>query len=218
MANNKHSASGLGGESKRNPELNDAEINSEIEVEILPKSDDSKPGKPKQKKGAPIKHVDLDKPIVTNFIVYLIGNDASDREIARQVNVPNTTFVRWKKRNIHLWNRAAPDPVREAEKSLMNRVKGHWVERPVYDKDGNFLRTKYQYYPPSDGAIQYFLNNRAPQDWKARVEHNHAIEELPRAINFVRASDTKKEKKERAIVDDFGNEVKLITDERDKKP
>lgn len=67
------------------------------------------------------------------------------------------------------------------------------MERPVYDKKGNIIDIKMQYYPPNFSAQQYILNNRDPANWKARVEHNHALEELPLSINFVRASDVKKE-------------------------
>ena len=151
-------------------------------------------------------------PVVLNFITYLISRHASDRNIAQQINVPLTSFHRWKHKNIELWN--VPEinslqQIKEVEVSLYQRAKGYWIERPIYDKQGNFLRTKYQYYPPSDSAAQYFLNNRAPQDWKSKVEHNHAIEELPLAVNFVRksAKELPAPIKPKAIVDDFGNEV-----------
>jgi hypothetical protein len=167
--------------------------------------------------GAPVKNVDLDKPVIKNFIVYLIKRKESDREIARMVNVPKASFDRWKKKNIELWAIDAEDDNTELQKvrrSLVERATGGFVERPLYDKvTGQIKGTKFQYYPASDTAIQYYLNNRDPANWKSKVEHNHALEELPVAINFVRASDKKKEKEVKAITDDFGNEVKVMTDE-----
>jgi hypothetical protein len=157
------------------------------------------------------------RPAVQNFIQYLVRRDASDSEIARQINVPLTSFQRWKKKNSEFWLKADTTDASDLEKvkrSLIERATGFWVERPVYDKLGQLKGTKFQYYPPSDTAIQYYLNNRDPQNWKSKVEHNHALEELPVAINFVEAIEPKKEKALKAITDDFGNTIMISDDEK----
>lgn len=188
------------------------------EVVDSPKTKQKKPrGNNRGAGGRPVIHVDLDRPIVKNFIVYLIKRKESDREIARQVNVPKASFDRWKKKNIELWAIEAEDDqsdLQRVKRSLVERATGHWVERPLYDKSTGALKgTKFQYYPPSDSAIQYYLNNRDPANWKSKVEHNHALEELPLAVNFVRASDNKKKKEVKAITDDFGNAIIISDDE-----
>lgn len=173
------------------------------------------PGSRKGKGGRPQIDTLLDRPAVLNFIQYLIRRKESDREIARQVNVPKASFDRWKKKNLELWAIEIEDDqsdLQRVKRSLVDRATGHWVERATYNKDGTFKGTKFQYYPPSDQAIQYYLNNRDPANWKSKVEHNHALEELPFAVNFVRASDKKIKKEVRAITDDFGNAV-IVSDD-----
>lgn len=165
----------------------------------------------------------LDSPITINFIEYLIKQKASDGEIAQKVNVPYRSFLRWKAKHKDLWRRVSAQMeltlAQRAEIGLEKRVSGHWVERAEYDKKGNFTGTKFQYYPPSDTAIQYVLNNRDPANWKARVEHNHALEELPFAVNFVlddsspSGQQQKKISSGKAVVDDFGNEVIISGDD-----
>lgn len=165
------------------------------------------PGSRKGKGGRPSHDHIFERPVVQNFITYLIKRDASDREIARQINVPLTSFIRWKKRNPEFWHTEEENSIKQVERALLDRAKGFWIERPIYDKMGNLKGTKYHYYPPSESAAQYYLNNRDPANWKSKVEHNHAIEELPLAVNFVRASDKKLPAPGRAITDDFGNVV-----------
>lgn len=170
----------------------------------------------KSKMGAPNRTNEiLEKPVTKNFIEYLIKQKAIDSEIARKVNVPYRSFMRWKARNKDLWQTASAQlelsMAQRAEIALMKRVEGHYEERAEYTDSGEFKGTQFKYFPPSDTAIQYLLNNRDPANWKSKVEHNHALEELPLAVNFVLdAPDEVKENlrtKKKAIVDDFGNEI-----------
>lgn len=179
------------------------------------------PGSRKGKGGRPVANPELDRPVVVNFIAHLIKRNTSDREIARLVNCPIGSFMRWKKKNIELWNTPPETDTQRLEnvkRSAYERATGCWIERPIYDKTtGQIKGTKFQYYPPTDSGIQYYLNNRDPANWKSKVEHNHALEELPVAINFVRASDKRKEienkKDVKAVTDDYGNLVKISDDE-----
>jgi hypothetical protein len=193
--------------------MNDESKSKAIVAEVVPeKKPRYAPGSRKGKGGRPGGDTELTRPIVINLICYLIGEGKSDREIARIINVPKSTFERWKKKNAELWAAHVPNsdsPIKDVEKALVKKAKGFWVERPVYDKSGNIRFTKFQYYPPDNGAIQYYLNNRAPADWKSKVEHNHAIEELPVAIIFeeekpISIEPDKKSYRAMAITDDYG--------------
>jgi hypothetical protein len=196
-----------------------------LQGEVLPPESGKKPryrpGSRKGKGGVRSEALEQFKmPMVINFIMHCIREKKSDSEIARLINVPQPTFHRWKKQHPELWieaNSNSENPTKDIEEALVKKAKGFMVERPVYTKEGKFKGTKFNYYPPDLGAITYYLNNRAPADWKQKVEHNHAIEELPLEVTFVRASDKKQLPAPKAVTDEFGNLVMINENETQGK-
>jgi hypothetical protein len=181
----------------KKPDAKLDKIDAPLEGEVVTKKPRYAAGSRKGKGGVKSQNLEVFlKPMVVNFVCHCIRDGKSDSEIARLVNVPKTTFHRWKKSHTELWNEAvsnSDNPVKQVEDALLKRAKGFMIERPTYRKDGTLIGSKFQYYPPDMGAVQYFLNNRAPAEWKSKVEHNHAIEELPLSITFVNGSEKKKE-------------------------
>ncbi len=158
------------------------------------KDDDSKntlgpeSGKTKKKRGAPRKIDAIFTPQVCNLITWMIKEQVSDFQIALALGVSKSSFYRWKEKNLIFWENACvknQNEDEEIESALRKRAKGFERQMPIYDENGKLVGAKIAYYPPSEAALQYYLNNRLPDRWKSKVEHNHAIEELPLAINFI---------------------------------
>lgn len=118
----------------------------------------------------------------------LAENGATDAMLARMFGVSRETVTGWRRQ--HKDFRDACARGREAfdvgavEKALLRRATGYKVVEvtrepaPVADDDApdgdapplRVSRTVTRHVPPDTGAARYFLNNRAPERWREKVQ------------------------------------------------
>jgi hypothetical protein len=99
---------------------------------------------------------------------------ATDQEIADFFHITVVTVWHWQSRHQEFFNalRRNKDAADErVERSLYSRATGFSFlgEEVKINADGTVRRAvKREYVPPSEGAINMWLSNRKPNDWKIR--------------------------------------------------
>lgn len=99
---------------------------------------------------------------------------ATDREVAEALNVTEKTLNTWKHAHPKFLQsltlgKAASD--QRVELSLYRKATGYSFEAvKIFCSDGAVVEVPYiEHVPPSDRAIEYWLNNRKRKKWQNRV-------------------------------------------------
>lgn len=105
-------------------------------------------------------------------------NGLLDKEIAERIGITADTLSVWKRKNEHLrtvlsTNRDISDAA--AESALFKRVLGYPATETIEELDpdtGKLRVTKRitKHIPPDTSAIQFYLKNRRPMEWRDRRE------------------------------------------------
>lgn len=123
------------------------------------------------KRGRPSKLKDVDLKSVENMC--WLG--ATNAQLAERLGVGETTIDRWIKddegfRGTVLKTRAIADS--RTVKSLYQRANGYSLpETKVFFHDGQIVEhTVMKHFPPSEKALEFWLKNRQPDDWRDKKE------------------------------------------------
>ena len=125
-------------------------------------------------------------------VLELIENGATYKDAAEQAGITEHTFYDWMKskpqfsQSVHKAKEVGDKKaINDVERSLLDLAKGFEYEevRTEYesklnDKTGKYeptikkqVRTKKRVVPSTE-AIKFFLSNKAPEQWKNRIEQN----------------------------------------------
>lgn len=137
-------------------------------IKKKPKKAATKPKVHKLDVGRPTKFKDLNLKKVEE----LAKRGWTDAEMSSFFGVHLTTWKVWKgkhkkfKAALSEWKHGAD---RRVERTLYEKAIGYtFLEEKIFcNKDGVVTRVEVlTHVPPSDRAIQYWLNNRQPEDWR----------------------------------------------------
>ena len=103
----------------------------------------------------------------------------TEREIALELDVSQSTFNCWKRKHadfkdlLRSWKYDADAKV---ERSLYERATGYeCVETKVFFKDGEtYTHEVVKHYPPDVTACIFWLKNRKREEWRDKVDHEHS--------------------------------------------
>lgn len=143
-------------------------------------------------------------------ILELIEQGATYKDAAEQVGIGETTFYRWleEKGEFRESVKRAKETgtlkaVAKVEATLLQLATGYEYEdvRTEYGSELNQKTGKYEpvikkqvrtkkTVPPSTEAIKFYLTNKAPEEWKNRLEQNNTgTLATDLRVNFVSGND-----------------------------
>ena len=133
--------------------------------------------KPKPKKrGAPTGY----KPEIIESVAKLAKMGMSNVEIAEFLGKPNQTFSDWIKKYPELSGalaRARLHPTGKVVAAMYKNALGAQTVDEIYDDKGNLLKRIVRTKEPNQAAIQFWLKNRDPNEWreKQHIEHSGGV-------------------------------------------
>jgi hypothetical protein len=140
-----------------------------------PKAPPSVPAK--RKVGQPTKY---DAGIIP-IVVKLVARGFANYEIAETLNIDEKTLYNWRREHEELaqaLQRSKELIDAQVEASLLMKANG--FERKVQKATASGkVVTVTEYFPPSDGAIQFYLRNRKPEQFREQRDVNvkHGVEQ-----------------------------------------
>ena len=106
----------------------------------------------------------------------------SDAEICQSIEVPPSTFARWKNSSERFRNKlfeAREGALARVVRSMHERATGYKVKSVKIfadTKSGRVVQVPFvEHYPPDPGAGMSILKNRAPKLWKDRIDVKHEV-------------------------------------------
>ena len=109
------------------------------------------------------------------FRLTLLG--ATNEEIAGVIGITVEAYYEWQRQHpeiLQAATRGKLDADARVTQSLFNRAIGysHPAVKIFKTSEDQILRAEYvEHYPPDTQAAKHWLNNRRPQNWRERVEH-----------------------------------------------
>lgn len=104
---------------------------------------------------------------------------ATDREIAAFFDISEMTLNRWKHENAEFCEslkvgKAQSDA--RVEQSLYRKAIGYTFDgEKVFQFQGQIVRAPVtEHVPPDTTACIFWLKNRRPEEWRDKVDHEHA--------------------------------------------
>lgn len=139
-------------------------------------------GRPRGQDGNPTKRGPGAPPkyradVHPRILAVLVRNGARNSEIAEAFGISEKTISKWAIKHPEFreaLHASLHECTKHVERALYHRAVGY--QRPAVKvgfsaKTGRVWRAPYvEVVEPDMQAIQYWLNNRAPQDWKSKVE------------------------------------------------
>jgi hypothetical protein len=131
----------------------------------------------KRKVGKPTKYDAGLIPIVQN----LVARGLTNYEIADTLNVDEKTLYNWKREHEEFalaLQRSKEQYDEQVEATLLMKAQG--FERKVQKATASGkVVTVTEYFPPSDSAIQFWLKNRKPEQYREQRDVNvkHGVEQ-----------------------------------------
>ncbi len=125
------------------------------------------------KGGQPSKYPEVLKKIVV--IKKLLIRGVPEEEVSMAAGVSYGAFKNYKKDYPEFFaeiENAKHKAVEQVERSLFKIANGYKFTE--IHKDGNRLKTVTKEVPPSLGAQQFYLKNKAPKIWKDKQEIEHS--------------------------------------------
>ena len=106
----------------------------------------------------------------------------SDAEICQSIEVPPSTFARWKNSSERFRNKlfeAREGALARVVRSMHERATGYKVKSVKIfadAKSGKTVQVPFiEHYPPDPGAAMSILKNRAPKLWRDKISVEHEI-------------------------------------------
>ncbi len=110
-----------------------------------------------------------------------------DEKIAEELGIDGATFYRWKLKYQEFCEAvtmAKEDPDKAVENALYRRAIGYTkrIKKQVPVSKGQGLGSELEeayidvHVPGDVTAQKFWLNNRRPETWREKVEHNHSGE------------------------------------------
>lgn len=131
----------------------------------------------KRGRGQPTKYDPAFIPVVQN----LVARGFTNYEIAETLGVEERTLYNWRREHEDLakaLERSKELIDAQVEASLLMKANG--FERKVQKATASGkVVTVTEYFPPSDGAIQFYLRNRKPEQYREQRDVNvkHGVEQ-----------------------------------------
>lgn len=104
---------------------------------------------------------------------------ATDYELAEFFGVTTRTIYRWQ-----ITHKAFCQALRAGKQELDERVKRSLYQRAVgytfesekvFNHQGEVVRAEIvEHVPPDPGAAKLWLTNRQPDEWREKIDHEHA--------------------------------------------
>ena len=113
---------------------------------------------------------------VMRIVEILAKRGLSDKVMSEVLGVTERTFNNWKKAHPEFfhgladWKAEADDII---EKALYHRAKGYKCKDIKFATHEGMISDQVEYikhYPPDTKAIELWLTNRRPQQWKVKAE------------------------------------------------
>jgi len=129
------------------------------------------------KRGQPTKYDPAFIPIVQK----LVARGFINTEIAETLGIDERTLYNWRREHedfCKALERSREQIDAQVEASLLMKANG--FERKVQKATASGkVVTVTEYFPPSDGAIQFYLRNRRPQEYREQRDVNvkHGVEQ-----------------------------------------
>jgi transposase-like protein len=129
------------------------------------------------KRGQPTKYDPAFIPVVQN----LVARGFTNYEIAETLNVDERTLYNWRREHEELataLQRSKELIDAQVEASLLMKANGFERQVQKATASGKVV-TVTEYFPPSDGAIQFYLRNRKPEQYREQRDVNvkHGVEQ-----------------------------------------
>ncbi len=108
----------------------------------------------------------------------LLKQGLTQEVVCQALNISERSFTRWKKQHpefclaVDGWKKEADEKV---EKALYHRAIGYNCKDTKFATYEGQITDKEEYikhYPPDTKAIELWLTNRKPRDWKVKAEVN----------------------------------------------
>jgi transcriptional regulator with XRE-family HTH domain len=129
--------------------------------------------KAKAKRGQPTRYK---KEYTQIAEIYCKKHAATDAELAELFSVTEQTINNWKKKHPEFFEsikggKATPNA--QVERKLYERAVGYsHPETKVFCFKGEIVTEEVTaHYPPETNACRYWLNNRDPERWREKQEH-----------------------------------------------
>lgn len=113
----------------------------------------------------------------------------SDAEICQSIEVPPSTFSRWKNSSERFRNKlfeAREGALTRVVRSMHERATGYKVKSVKIfadPKSGKTVQVQFfEHYPPDPGAAMSILKNRAPKFWRDKVQVEHQGKTLEQLV------------------------------------
>lgn len=109
-------------------------------------------------------------PEVTKWI----SEGATFKDIAQRFNVNTDTIYRWRKRHEEFneaVNKGLDLLFDDIEASLYQSCKTQTINEEWYDENGNLSKKFVKQIPANQRSIEYALNNRRPEKWRADTKN-----------------------------------------------
>jgi transposase-like protein len=148
------------------------------------------------KRGQPTKYDPAFIPVVQN----LVARGFTNYEIAETLDVDERTLYNWRREHEELaqaLQRSKELIDAQVEASLLMKANG--FERKVQKATASGkVVTVTEYFPPSDGAIQFYLRNRKPEQYREQRDVNvkHGVEQG--FLSFLERLDAKAKREREA--------------------
>jgi transposase-like protein len=156
---------------------------------MVKKRPEAPPSVQKPKRGQPTKYDPAFIPIVVN----LVARGLTNQEIAQTLDVEERTLYNWRREHEDLAQalvRSKELIDAQVEASLLMKANGYERQVQKATASGKVV-TVTEYFPPSDSAIQFWLRNRKPQEFREQRDVNvkHGVEQG--FLSFLAALDAK---------------------------
>lgn len=120
------------------------------------------------------------RPEFIETIFLLKSKFFTDAEIAIALGVARTTFIHWKNTKpevVKVLEEAKQEAIHKTERSLFERANGcSHTETRVFTYQGQIVEHDVvKHYAPDTQAMQFLLNNLAPDKWRKDPTNNDEI-------------------------------------------
>lgn len=142
----------------------------------------------KKKRASKIPYV-LTQPFGVKLLKNMLMHGRPDVEIAEALDITTKTLRNWKERNKEFcdfcdeWKSRAPEM---AKRSLFMQAVGYEKSVPIRNSQDEIIGYKTEFVPPKFEATKFFLLNKAPDEYRDKIDIEGSMNVEPVRIEFVR--------------------------------
>lgn len=124
-----------------------------------------------------------------SMLRYMMKRGVSDTEMCYQVGISPDTLRKWKRNNQEFvddcmnWEKSAVSMIK---RSLFDMAMGYERVEKIFNNAGEQIGTKTVHVPANFNAAKFYLCNKAPDEFKDRIELEGHMNHVPVNISFVR--------------------------------